>query len=117
MSGSVVNTSFDSVIGDFISGGGKHIVHLAGHEHDDFLYYTENGVLNCAVECATTFLGWTEGARVEGTKTYDCFNCIGADTDLGTFKIVRIGANCDSHNRVKNVLSYDYINKRVLCNW
>lgn len=114
--GSVTFTEFDSVIGDFIRAGGKHIVHLCGHEHEDWFYYTANGVLNCAVSCATTYLGWSEGARVENTKTWDCFNCVGADTDLGVLKIIRIGANCDSHNRVKNVLSYDYINKKVLCN-
>lgn len=114
--GSVLNTDFDAVIGSFISGGGKHIVHLCGHEHQDWFYKTANGVLNCAIECATDDTIWTEGARVIDTKTMDCFNAIGIDTDLGVLKVVRIGSNCDSHNRAKNILSYDYINGTVLNN-
>lgn len=114
--GSLLNTEFDAVIGAFISNGGKHIVHLCGHEHADFFYKTANGVLNCAVACATDFTGWTEGARVPNTKSWDCFNAISADTDLGVLKIVRIGQNVDCFNRVKNTLSYDYVNGVVLNN-
>ena len=114
--GSVLNTEFDAVIGAFINGGGKHIVHLCGHEHQDWFYKTSNGVLNCAIECATDDTLWTEGARVINTKTMDCFNAVGIDTDLGTIKVVRIGANSDCHNRAKNILSYDYVNGMVLAN-
>ena len=114
--GSVLNTDFDAVIGSFISGGGKHIVHLCGHEHQDWFYKTANGVLNCAVECATDDTVWTEGARVVNSKTMDCFNAVGVDIDLGVLKIVRIGANSDSHNRAINLLAYDYVNETVLFN-
>lgn len=114
--GSVLNTEFDAVIGAFISGGGKHIVHLCGHEHQDWFYKTANNVLNCAIECATDFTGWTEGARAINTKTMDCFNAVGIDTDLGLLKIVRIGANADCHNRAKNILSYDYVNGALIAN-
>ena len=114
--GSVLNTEFDAVIGAFISGGGKHVVHLCGHEHQDWFYKTSNGVLNCAIECATDDTIWTEGARVINTKTMDCFNAVGIDTDLGIIKVVRIGANSDAHNRPKNILSYDYVNAMVLAN-
>lgn len=112
----IATTDFDAVIGTAIQNGCNHIVHLAGHEHTDWFYRTANGVLNCAVECATTYLGWTEGDRVANTKSMDCFNVTAIDTELHTIKIARIGHNTDSYNREKNVLSYDYANDEVLWN-
>lgn len=112
--GSVTDTAFDAVIADAKSKGLKHIVHLAGHEHQDWFYKSVAGVVNCAVECATMYIGWTEGNRVTGTKSMDCFNVFSADTDLGIFKVIRIGHNGDSHNRKKDLLTFDYINEEVV---
>lgn len=107
---------FDAIIKAFKDNGGVHIVNLCGHEHDDMIGYTSNGVLNLVVECATTWNGWTGGNRIKGTKTYDCFNVFSVEKDTGVFKVVRIGDNSDHYLRAKNVLSYDYINKKVLYN-
>lgn len=108
--------SFDTIIKTFKDNGGVHIVNLCGHEHDDMLGYTSNGVLNLVIECATTWNGWTGGKRIEGTKTYDCFNVFSVEKDTGIFKVVRIGNNSDHYLRAKNILSYDYVNKKVLYN-
>ena len=114
--GNVSAGSFDTIIKTFKDNGGVHIVNLCGHEHDDMFGYTSNGVLNLVVECATTWNGWTGGKRIEGTKTYDCFNVFSVEKDTGIFKVVRIGDNSDHYLRAKNMLSYDYINKKVLYN-
>lgn len=108
--------SFDTIIKTFKDNGGVHIVNLCGHEHDDMFGYTSNGVLNLVVECATTWNGWTGGKRIAGTKTYDCFNVFSVEKDTGIFKVVRIGDNSDHYLRAKNILSYDYVNKKVLSN-
>ena len=108
--------SFDTIIKTFKDNGGVHIVNLCGHEHDDMFGYTSNGILNLVVECATTWNGWTGGKRIEGTKTYDCFNVFSVEKDTGIFKVVRIGDNSDHYLRAKNILSYDYANKKVLYN-
>lgn len=108
--------SFDTIIKTFKDNGGVHIVNLCGHEHDDMFGYTSNGVLNLVVECATTGNGWTGGKRIEGAKTYDCFNVFSVEKDTGIFKVVRIGDNSDHYLRAKNILSYDYTNKKVLYN-
>ena len=114
--GNVSAGAFDSIIKTFKDNGGIHIVNLCGHEHDDMFGYTSNGVLNMVVECATTWNGWTGGKRIEGTKTYDCFNVFSVEKDTGIFKVVRIGDNADHYLRAKNMLSYDYVNKKVLYN-
>lgn len=107
------NTSSDAGV---VDNGGVHIVNLCGHEHDDMFGYTANGVLNMVVECATTWAVWTGGKRIKGTKTYDCFNVFSVEKDTGIFKVVRIGDNVDHYLRAKNILSYDYVNKRILYN-
>lgn len=114
--GNVSAGEFDTIIKAFKDNGGVHIVNLCGHEHDDMFGYTSNGVLNLVVECATTWNNWTGGNRIKGTKTYDCFNVFSVEKDTGVFKVVRIGDNSDHYLRAKNVLSYDYINKKVLHN-
>ncbi len=107
----------DQIYADFMAEGGKFICHLAGHYHHDLFGYTANGVLNIAVECATDWGGHTDGRRVRGTKTYDCFNVVSADVCTGLLKLVRIGNPCDMYLRSKKVLCYDYINKKVISNF
>ena len=107
-------SKFDKVIGDWIKDGGIHVCNFAGHEHSDFIGYTENGVLNVCVQAATDDTIWTDGKRVKGTRTWDCFNVVGVETSTGTLKIIRIGNNSDHYLREKKILSYDYINKRII---
>ena len=107
---------FDSAIADFKKDGGIHICHLCGHEHTDRFGYTDNGVLNAVVECATSWQGWYDGVRVRGDRSYDCFNVVTFDTNIHTLKLIRIGRNCDHYLRMKRVLCYDYMNCKVICN-
>ena len=107
-------SKFDKVIGDWKKTGGVHVANFAGHEHSDFIGYTENGVLNVCVQAATDNIIWTDGKRVQGTRTWDCFNVVSVETSTGTLKLIRVGNNSDHYLREKKILSYDYINKRII---
>lgn len=107
---------FEDVILDFKDRGGIHVCNFCGHHHHDRFGYTEGGVLNCAVECATTFASWCDGKRVAGTKTADCFNVVCVDVNLGLLKLIRVGDNTDMYLQRRTALCYDYINKKVITN-
>ena len=107
-------SKFDKVIGDWKKTGGIHVANFAGHEHSDFIGYTNNGVLNICVQSATDNIIWTDGKRVQGTKTWDCFNVVSVDVATNNLKIVRIGNNVDHYLREKKVFSYDYISKKII---
>ena len=109
-------TPFESVLKDYIAEGGNYLCNFCGHEHHDLFGYTAGGVLNVAVECACDWAGWCDGKRVRGTRTYDCFNVVTIDPDLHLLKLVRVGNNADYYLRKKQVLCYDYQNRRVVFN-
>ena len=106
--------TFEDIIADFIDKGGRFVCNLAGHDHIDSFGYTKSGVLNVVVENATDWDKLGESSRIKGTRTYDCFNVVGIDTDLCLLKLIRIGNNVDHHMREKNVLCFDYKNKKVI---
>lgn len=107
---------FEPIISDFIKNGGCHICNLVGHEHHDLFGITAGGVLNVAVPSATNWDGWCDGKRIRGTRTYDCFNVVSVDANLGLLKLIRIGDQTDHYFRSKRTLCYDYINKKVISN-
>ena len=107
---------FEPVIADFIKQGGIHICNLAGNEHHDLFGLTDAGILNVVVQAATTWDGFTDGKRIKGTRTYDCFNVVSIDANVGLLKIARIGNNIDHYFRSQRSLCYDYINKKVIHN-
>ncbi len=107
---------FEDVIADFIDAGGKFVANLCGHYHHDLFGYTKRGVLNIAVECATAWQGWCDGQRIPGTRTFDAFNFVAIDVNLGTIKLVRIGDNYDNYARHKGAMCYDFVNKKLISN-
>ena len=107
---------FEPEIAEFIQNGGTHICHLLGHHHHDLFGLTQAGVLNVGVPCATNWPFWCDGKRIKGTRTYDCFNYVAIDPNLGHLKLVRIGDNLDHYLRLKRSLCFDYINHRVISN-
>lgn len=108
---------FMSYIKTFINGGGKFIIHLAGHWHFNLFGFDSNGILNSVVPVAKADELWSDSARVQGTKSFDCFNVVSVNVDTGMIKIVRIGNNVDNHMQNQNVVCYDYVNKRLISNW
>ena len=105
---------FEPIIGEFAAKGGKFICNLAGHDHHDSFGFTDGGILNIIVESGTNWDGWCDGKRVKGTRTYDAFNVMSVDVNLGILKLVRVGDNADHYLRIKRTLCYDYINKKVI---
>lgn len=105
---------FEPIIADFIQSGGKFICNLAGHDHHDGFGFTDAGVLNVIVESGTCWDGWCDGKRIKGTRTYDAFNVVSVDVNLGLLKLVRVGDNADNYLRIKRTLCYDYINGKIV---
>ena len=112
--GTAGRARFEEEICRFREAGGRYVCNLAGHYHADRFGYTEAGVLNVAVECATDWAGWCDGYRTRGTRAYDCFNVVCVDADEGLLKLVRIGDCADRWLRAKTALCYDYRNGRLL---
>ncbi|MFQ9147579.1 MAG: hypothetical protein ACLR5G_04660 [Eubacteriales bacterium] len=54
--------------------------------------------------------------RVRGTRTYDCFNYMAVDVNMGLLKIVRVGNNRDIFMRSQRSLCYDYLNRKIIFN-
>lgn len=116
LNGRQEKTAFEPIIADFVNQGGCHVCNLVGHEHHDLFGLTDAGILNTAVPCATDWDGWCDGKRVKGTHTYDCFNVVSVDTNLGLLRIARVGNNRDNFFRSQRSLCFDYRNKKVIYN-
>lgn len=108
--------AYEQIIVDFVNAGGVHICHFAGHDHHDGFGLTESGILNSIVPCATTWSGWCDGKRIEGTKTQDCFNIVSIDPNLKLLKLIRVGDNSDHYLREKRLLCFDFANRKVIFN-
>ncbi len=103
---------------EFKNNGGEHISHLCGHNHFDNIGYTKEGTLNIQLESTSgTIDARLESVRVEGTKSFDCFNVMAVDVNTKRIKIVRIGCNSNAALQGKTVLCYDYENKKVISNY
>jgi hypothetical protein len=109
-------TPLDGVIAAFKQEGGVHVCHLAGHRHINLFGYTTGGVLNCCAEAFVPTSLWVDARREKGTKSFDSFNVVAVDVNLGLFKLVRVGNNSDTYLRTKRVLCFDYINRKVIFN-
>lgn len=118
-SGSMVDIR--TAINTFISNGGVHLIHLCGHIHSDqFGKLTTDNILQFRTQMAGANTSksplWTDTNRVIGTKTYDCFNVVQIDRNLGMIKIVRIGCNTSDALQPRTTLCWDYINSRLVAN-
>lgn len=112
----VVPTPFEEPIAEFIEAGGKYVCNLCGHHHHDLFGYTKRGVLNIAVEMATCWAPWDDSRRVFDTRTYDCFNVVSIEPNIGLIRLTRIGNNVDYYLRKKTTFCYDFIKKQVVYN-
>lgn len=104
-------------IDDFVTGGGVFIIHLCGHIHSDQFGETDTDEL---LQFRTQMAGyselWTDTVREYGSKTYDCFNVIQIDRNLGMIKMIRIGCNSSDCLQPRTTLCYDYVNKQLISN-
>ena len=112
--GNVSKTIFDDIIKKFKDNGGKHVIHLCGHEHTDYFGKTSNGILNHVIECAIGTTTWTDEDRTIGTKNYDAFDIVSFDANEKRIKIIRIGSNMDHNYRSKNTITYDIDEEKII---
>ncbi len=103
------------IIQEWVDDGGKYVAWICGHTHVDYMWYPTAypTLLNVVIDKAGYSRGSDIADREEGDARY-CANYYSIDTDLGLFKIVRIGLNSNKYLDNKDILCYDYINKRVL---
>lgn len=57
---------------------------------------------------------WVDARREKGTKSFDSFNVMAVDANLGILKPVRVGNNVDTYLRTKRALCFDYIHKKMI---
>ena len=109
----------------FIDGGGKFLCYTIGHSHmDGFLYPTLDGAtMNkqpmFMIQCAHHADGsYATGVRATDNSLYspyfDSFNYMCVDISKGIIKVMRIGVDFDVRGASKQVMTYDFINSRVL---
>lgn len=106
----------DHIIAAFREKGGMHVCHLSGDLHTDHFGFTEHGVLQVVAPCATPNPVWSDGTRVRGTRTYDCFNVVAVDTDRKLLKLVRIGNQLDHYLRPRRAMCWDYGRGKLISN-
>ena len=104
------------IVQAWVDKGGKFVIWLSGHTHYDLLYYPAKypELLCIAVDQAGNLRGSSFSDRPENSESRFCANYYGVDTQNGLFKIVRLGLSRDRYLVEKDVLCYDYINKKVI---
>lgn len=115
-----------TAVSSFISSGGLFMCWICGHLHMDFCGFLTDypnqfaisiDTASCVKKLSDNFTPsdlTSNSPRVVGTSTEDCFNVITFDAQLGFVKVFRVGCNIDNQLRVKNTLSYDYINRTIV---
>ena len=104
------------VVQSWVDKGVKFVVWLTGHCHKDMLFYPSRypGLLCVTVDQAGNIRGTSVTDRGEDLESRFCANFYSVDTQNGLFKIVRLGLSMDRFMVPKDVLCYDYINKKVI---
>lgn len=104
------------IVQSWVDKGVKFIVWLTGHCHNDMLYYpTKYPDLLCVtVDQAGNVRGNSFTDRGEDMESRFCANYYSIDSQNGLFKIVRLGLSMDRFMVRKDVLCYDYINRKVI---
>jgi len=103
---------YADAVDDFMTGGGYFICWIHGHTHHKMFaqLQTHPNQLDVSVENASIpNFAWTYvKARIENTKSEDCFNVIGIDTDSKVLRIMTVGATYDRFMRHADTIAYNY---------
>lgn len=104
------------IVKRWVDKGGKFVAWLAGHCHKDMLYYPSKypDLLCVVVDQAGNLRGNNLTDRGEDLDARFCANFYSVDTQNGLFKIVRLGLPMNKYLIRKDVLCYDYKNKKVV---
>lgn len=107
---------YEKKIKEFKESGGVHVINLVGHEHHDRFGKNKNEILTMLVDTAAPSPTWSDVSSRE-LKYYDNFNVCGVDVNAGIIKFIKIGATTNYNLRPRNVLTYDYINDKIIANY
>ena len=109
---------YADAVDDFMDGGGYFICWIHGHTHHKMFaqLQTHPNQLDVSVENASIpNFAWTYvKARIENTKSEDCFNVIGIDTDSKVLRIMTVGATYDRFMRHADTIAYSYDTHTIL---
>lgn len=107
-----LSDDYADAVDDFMDGGGYFVCWIHGHTHHKMFaeLQTHPNQLDVSVENAgIPNFAWTYvKARIENTKSEDCFNVIGIDTDSKVLRIMTVGATYDRFMRHVDGISYNY---------
>lgn len=102
------------IVQDFIDNNGEFVCYICGHMHTDVIGYNKDYPDQLFV-AVTDAYGWTNyDSDLDRVHEPDAFNLFFVDKSNHTFKIIRIGANCDSYLRTRNCISVDYNSKDII---
>ena len=109
---------YADAVDDFMTGGGYFVCWIHGHTHHKMFaqLQTHLNQLDVSVENAgIPDFAWTYvKARIDGTKSEDCFNIIGIDTDSKILRIMAVGATYDRFMRHTDTIAYNYDTHTIL---
>lgn len=113
-----LSDDYADAVDDFMTGGGYFVCWIHGHTHHKMFaqLQTHPNQLDVSVENAgIPDFAWTYvKARIDGTKSEDCFNVIGIDTDSKVLRIMAVGATYDRFMRHADTIAYSYDTHTIL---
>ena len=114
---------YASAVNDFVDNGGKFSIWLTGHYHTDMFFRPTQypNLLTSSLNQSGRNAPFPSRVPNQdyrlGNTNQHVANIVTIDTINGLVKIIRAGSNMDKFMRNINVLSYDYINKKVIANF
>lgn len=103
-----------ALVQNFISSGGEFVCYLCGHMHTDIVSYNSDYPSQLFVSVVDAY-GFTNYQSDLDRKSYpNAFNLFFVDRSNHCFKIVRMGADCDSYLRSRDCITVDYQNKEII---
>lgn len=113
-----LSDDYASAVDDFINDGGYFVCWIHGHTHHKMFaqLQTHPNQLDVSVENAgIPDFAWTYvKARINGTKSEDCFNVLAIDTDSKILRIMAVGATYDRFMRHTDTIAYNYDTHTIL---
>lgn len=107
-----LSDDYADAVDDFMTGGGYFVCWIHGHTHHKMFaqLQTHPNQLDVAVENASIpNFAWTYvKARIENSKSEDCFNVFAVDVDSKVLRIMTVGATYDRYMRHADTISYNY---------
>ena len=113
-----LSDDYADAVDDFMSDGGFFVCWIHGHTHHKMFaqLQTHPNQLDVAVENAgMPNFAWTYvKARIDGTKSEDCFNVLAIDTESKVLRIMLVGATYDRFMRHADTIAYNYDTHTIL---